>query len=158
MTVAVWALTSCMVTGPPPESACTVPVSPYTDSAPPSVLTVAGPSTCRADSGPPPVSACSAPVRPVRSSEPPSVPTVAGPLMCSRTTGAPPESTFAPATPEIDTGSPLLVTVADTLDVAGTVTTNVTLQLPPSPQAGSARVRRPPETGSWPAGGGPADL
>ena len=67
-----------------------------------------------------------------------------------RVTGAPPESTVAPATPAIDTGAPSLVAVTDT--VAGTVTAKATLQsLPAAPQAGSARVRRPPEIASMSA-------
>ena len=152
---AVWLPRSRRTTGPPAESACSAPVRPFTASDPPSVLIVAGPLIPVAVMGPPPVSACSGPVRPFRSSEPPSVSTVSRPVRRETVTGAPPDSTFAPATPEMATGAPLLATVTGT--VAGTVTTKLTAQSLVA-HSGSARVRRPPETESATRGGGLTDL
>ena len=69
--------------------------------------------------------------------------TVSGPLISETLAGPPPVSRFAPATPETAAGPPWVATL--TVTPNGTVRLKLTPQSE-LPQAGSDRLRRPPDT------------
>src|ERR1700742_1067281 len=153
VTMASALVTPSASSGPPPVSTFSVPVTPASGPPAPGALGLTGTpgwaGTLILPETPGLRGAGIVLAAPPRSTAPPSLVTVSGPPMWPACTGPPPESRTAPATPKTRSGAPSLAALTVTPD--GTVIVYETLQRVFA-QAGSARLRWPPDSDCCTAG------